>query len=179
MQSSVTNLISLRAPEARDIPQIVALANNPKIADNLRDSFPHPYSVKDAELFIEMASRSSIPNRFVIEKNGAYVGNIGIHPQDDIYRYTAELGYFIGEEHWGQGIATIAVKLAVKHAFETMELQRVFAGVFSHNPASARVLEKAGFDFECVARKALVKNGAMYDEIRYAILNPSSLEVYP
>ncbi len=172
MQPITNGIISLRPPENRDIPAMVQNANNPKIAGNLRDSFPYPYTESDAEFFIKMATSGTIVNRFVIEKNGIYVGNIGIHPQDDIYRKTAEIGYFIGEDFWGQGIATEAVKLAVDYGFRQMELYRIFAGVFSYNKASSRVLEKAGFVFEGIARNAVVKNDKVYDELRYAILNP-------
>lgn len=167
--------VTLRPFQENDLDTLLKMANNPLIAANLRDSFPHPYTEADAKNFLAQAISAVPTNRFAILENGVYVGNIGIHLQDDVYRNTAELGYFIGEPYWGRGIATEAVKLIITYGFETLELHRIFAGVFSYNPASARVLEKAGLEFEGVHRKAITKKGGIYDELYYAILNPSLL----
>lgn len=168
--TSSDHTISLRTLEPGDVQNVVSLANNPKIAANLRDAFPHPYTEKDAEAFIEAARSANPPFRFAIEKDGHYVGNIALHVQDDVYQKSAEIGYFVGEPYWGQGIGTEAVKLIVDYGFTTLGVQRIFAGVFSTNPASARLLEKAGFSFEGASKNAVFKNGVLCDELRYAIL---------
>lgn len=162
--------VQLRSIRPQDLSSLVQLANNPKIASNLRNSFPHPYTEKDALAFIEAAQSAEIPFRFAIEMDGILVGNIAIHVHDDVYQKNAELGYFVGKPYWGQGIATKAVELITAYGFKAFDLERVFAGVFSGNPASARVLEKAGFEFEGTFKNAIYKNGAIYDELRYGIL---------
>lgn len=164
--------VALRKIQHEDRRTLVTLANNPNIAYNLRDDFPHPYSLEDADHFIYHAQKASPTKRFCIEKNGTYVGNIGLHPQEDIYQKSAEIGYFIGEPFWGQGIGSEAVKLMVAYGFEQLNFHRIFAGVFSYNEGSKRILEKAGFSFEGSAKDAVFKNGVFYDEWRFGIINP-------
>lgn len=165
--------VALRKIQVEDRDQLVKLANNPKVANNLRDDFPHPYTVEDADHFIKHAQAANPTLRFCIEKDGVYVGNIGIHPQEDVYKRNAEIGYFIGEPFWGQGIASQAVKMIVDYGFQQLDYHRIFAGVFSYNSASKKVLENAGFTFEGASRDAIFKNGELYDELRYAIINPN------
>lgn len=163
--------ITLREFTHKDRDALVALANNLNIANNLRDGFPHPYTLENADKFIEDAQSWDPPRRFCIEKNGKYVGNIGLHPNSDIYRMNAEIGYFIGEPFWGQGIASQAVKMMVAYGFEHLNLHRIEAGVFSYNIASAKVLENAGFQFEGTAKESVFKNGKFGDELKYGIVN--------
>jgi RimJ/RimL family protein N-acetyltransferase len=110
---------------------------------------------------------------FAIEYNGVHVGNVGVHPMDDVYCKSAEIGYFLGEEYWNKGIMSRAVKLAVDYAFAELDVVRIFTGIFDYNTASGRVLEKCGFRKEAVFEKAVFKNGNFYDEIRYAIIKKS------
>jgi RimJ/RimL family protein N-acetyltransferase len=165
--------IVLRTIQFKDRERLVFLANNPKVANNLRDDFPHPYTIEDAEHFIKHAQAADPALRFCIEKEGVYVGNIGVHPQEDIYQRSAEIGYFIGEPFWGQGIATQAVKLIVEYGFHQLDYHRIFAGVFAYNGASRKVLENAGFQFEGASIDAIYKNGKFYDELRFARINPN------
>lgn len=166
--------VALRKIQKEDAETLVSLANNVKIAQNLRDGFPSPYTFDDALKFIDDAQSVQPTKRFCIEKDGIYVGNIGLHPQDDIYRMNAEIGYFIGEPYWGQGIATQAVKMITAYGFNQLNIHRIFAGVFSYNDASRKVLENAGFEFEGRSKEAVYKKGKYYDELRYAILNAST-----
>jgi len=163
--------VALRQIQKEDANALVSLANNTKIALNLRDGFPSPYTLDDAMKFIDDAHSVQPTTRFCIEKNGVYVGNIGLHPQDDIYRMNAEIGYFIGEPFWGQGIATQAVKMMTVYGFDQLNIHRIFAGVFSFNEASKKVLINAGFTFEGVSKDAIFKEGLFYDEFRYAKLS--------
>ncbi|MCR9172349.1 MAG: GNAT family N-acetyltransferase [bacterium] len=165
--------VALRKVQIEDRDQLVFLANNAKIANNLRNDFPHPYTIEDADNFIKSAQEADPTLRFCIEKDGVYVGNIGIHPQQDIYQKNAEIGYFIGEPYWGQGIASQAVKMIVAYGFEQLRYHRIYAGVFSYNTASKKVLENAGFTYEGSATESVYKNGQIFDELRYAILNPN------
>jgi len=146
-------------------------ANNPKVFENLRDRFPHPYSESDAENFIEFVLSSSDPQtNFTIEFDGEAIGNISIFLKEDVYRKNAEIGYWIGESYWGRGIMTKAVKLIVEYIFSTFDVLRVYATPFSTSLGSMKVLEKAGFKKEAVLSKSVFKNGQFLDEHIYSIL---------
>lgn len=166
-------MIALRRFKQEDASFMANLANNAKIASNLRDGFPHPFTLVNALSFIEKANAQQPQMIFAIEWDGKYVGNLGIHPKDDIYSQTAEIGYFIGEPFWGNGIASKAIGIAIEKAFNEFNLIRLEAGVFEHNIPSMRVLEKNGFFKEGIAQKVAVKNGKILDEHRYAIINPA------
>jgi RimJ/RimL family protein N-acetyltransferase len=160
--------ISLREFTPDDKYRLVELANNPKISINLRDGFPNPYTVADAENFLEKYAGLESSLVLAIEYNGFYVGNIGLHKGTDVYRKSAEIGYFLVEPYWNLGIMTKAVNLICNYGFKTMDIVRIHAGIFEFNPASMRVLEKCGFKREAVFEKAIIKDGEIYDEVRYA-----------
>lgn len=167
-QGYTDGVVTIRKFRRNDKFAMAEIANNEKVAVNLRDAFPSPYSVEDAQKFISMSLRQKPCQVFAIEFEGEYVGNIGLHPQEDVYRKTAELGYFIGEPWWGRGIATRAVNLICEYGFRELDVIKIFSGVFAFNTASQRVLEKCGFEREAVLRNAVIKNGQICDEIRYA-----------
>lgn len=170
MTNNLNDVIRLREFTPDDKYRMAEIANNPKIAVNLRDGFPHPYSVKDAESFIEMCQKLTPPQIFAIELNGVYVGNIGVIKGTDVYRKSGEIGYFLAEPYWNKGIMPKAVDLICDYAFKNLDIVRIHTGVFSYNPASQRVLEKCGFIREAVFKNAIYKNGVLCDEIRYAKL---------
>ena len=103
--------------------------------------------------------------------NGEAVGSIGLHPQSDIMEKNLELGYFLGEPFWGQGISTQAVLQMIPYGFQHFDVVRIFARPFGNNPASQRVLEKAGFQLEARIDKNIYKNGVFLDELIYAVRN--------
>jgi RimJ/RimL family protein N-acetyltransferase len=162
--------VTLREFTPNDKYRLVELANNPKISINLRDGFPNPYTLADAENFLEKFAKLETSHIFAIEYNGIYAGNIGLHKGTDVYRKSAEIGYFLGEPYWNLGIMTKAVNLICDYGFANLDIVRIHAGIFEFNPASMRVLEKCGFKREAVFEKAIVKNGIIYNEIRYAKL---------
>lgn len=164
------NAIRLRPFHMEDAEAIAVLANNKKIWDNVRDSLPYPYSRRDAEYFINLQRKEKVPATFAIEYNGDMAGVIGLVRQADVYRLSAELGYWLGEPFWNKGICTIAVGLIVNYGFEKIGLHRIYASVFDFNKASQRVLEKAGFELECISRKAVIKNGLISSEYKYSII---------
>lgn len=170
--------VYLRKFLEEDILKLTKLANNRKIADNLRDAFPHPYTLEHAQAFVRDAQEDVHSMRRAIIWKGEYVGNIGLHYSDDVYRFNAEIGYFVGESYWGRGIATQAIPLMLAEGFKNPRIYRVFAGVFSYNPASVKVLEKVGFRDEGVALGAISKNGKIYDEFRYAMLRSEFEKLY-
>jgi [ribosomal protein S5]-alanine N-acetyltransferase len=157
----------LRSWNDNDIPALVKNADNPRIAAMMRDGFPSPYTEEDGHRFLAMAAGTSKNLLLAIVVNGEAVGGIGIHPLEDVYRGTAEIGYWLAEQYWGKGITTRAVRALVPVAFELSDINRIEAGIFSNNPASMRVLEKCGFFREAVHRNAITKHGRILDEVLY------------
>ncbi len=163
--------IKLRELYLSDKSQLAKLANNKKIGDNLRDSFPYPYSEKDAELFINLTKEEYPKQNFAIQYGADLCGVIGLVIQNDIYSNSAEIGYWIGESFWGKGIATKAIELITNYGFEDLNLIRIYAGVFEFNIASMKALENNGYKTEGVFKKAVFKNNKVLDEHRYYKLN--------
>jgi [ribosomal protein S5]-alanine N-acetyltransferase len=162
--------VSLRKLDLSDKEKIASMANNKNVWDNLTDIMPHPYSEEDAVSFIRMATSSKSNHIFGIEYDGELCGVIGLHSQPDVFRLSAEIGYWLGEDYWHKGIAVYAVRIAVKYGFETLGLERIFASVYDFNTASRRVLEKSGFTFEGRSRKSVIKNNVILDDLRYSII---------
>ena len=167
--------IKLRPLHLSDAKRIAELADNEKISRNLRDVFPNPYTLADAENFLKKFTSQDPVTFFGIEYNGEYVGNISLVPGDDVYRKSAEIGYFIGEPYWNKGIVTTAVKLITEYGFNQLGFIRIHTGVFEYNPASMRVLEKCGYTKEGVFRKSVLKQNKIWDEVRYSKINPEFL----
>lgn len=152
-----------------DQESLTVNADSYKIWRNVRDRFPHPYTIEDADYWIEIASQESPPTNFAIVVAGKAVGGIGLIFRDDINRCRAEIGYWLGEAYWGRGIVTEGVRAITEWAFDNFDLASIYAGVLEWNPASMRVLEKAGYKFEARLRKAMVKEGAVMDEFIYSV----------
>ena len=158
----------LRPLVAADAPALARHANDREVWLNLRDRFPHPYALADAEAYIAIAAARTPQTSFGIVVDGEAAGNIGLMPGDDIERCTAELGYWLGRPYWGRGIVTEAVTAVTRYAFAELGLHRVFAVPFARNAASARVLEKAGWTREGLMRRSAVKDGVVLDQWLYA-----------
>ena len=156
--------IVIRPWQKKDVPQLAALANNINIWKNVRDRLPHPYLEKDAEEWIGFTLSEQPLTNFAIEADGVAAGAIGFILQQDVYRKNIEIGYFVGEPFWGQGIATIAVKQLTDMLLANYDVARFYAGVFENNPSSMRVLEKNGFHLEAVHKKSIFKNNELLDE---------------
>jgi ribosomal-protein-alanine N-acetyltransferase len=155
-----------------DEASLIKYANNVNVSRFLADRFPYPYTVADAWNWLNFQTQKTVIDNFVIDIDGEAVGGIGIEFKPDIFRKTALIGYWLGEPFWGKGIMAEVVKLMVSYAFENFDLARIQAGVFDGNPASMRVLEKAGFIKEAVSKNALCKHDMMYDEHVFAIIKP-------
>lgn len=167
------NDIIVRGITEADLSKLAEYANNINVSKNLRDAFPSPYTLQDARNFYNIVKNENPKVTFAIENKGEYVGNIGLIIGTDVYRNNAELGFFIGEPFWNKGITTKAVNIATSYGFDKLKIVRIFSSVFEFNEASQRVLEKCGFEKEAVLKKAITKNGVIYDEIRYTKINPS------
>ncbi len=160
----------IRSWRPEDIPSLVRYANNRRVWRNLKDRFPHPYTVADAERWIQQATQATPQTHLAIAMGEEAVGGIGLDLQNDVFRRSAEIGIWLAEPYWGRGIATEAVRAMTDFAFATFDVCRVFAGVFEWNPASMRVLEKAGYSLEGRLRKSVTKDGQTIDQMLYAIV---------
>ncbi len=159
----------LRPWHANDLKDLVHFANNPRIANNLTDAFPHPYTEKHGVDFIKMAANDRPTLIFAIEVDGKAAGGIGLHQQTDLHIKNMELGYWLADIHWGKGIMSAAVREMADYGFKTFKINRIYARPFGTNQGSQRVLQKAGFTLEGTFEKALYKNGEYIDELIYAI----------
>ena len=160
----------LRSFRESDAAELARHANNRKVSMQLRDRFPHPYTIDDAHEWIAIARGRDPEQNFAITVDDLPVGGIGVEIQDDVERCSAEVGYWIGESHWGRGIATVAVSGITRFAFEAYDLERLFGVVNVSNPASCRVLEKAGYQLEGRMRRSAIKDGTVTDRFLYAII---------
>ena len=169
---------TLRKWQSGDAASIARYADNLRIAANLRDGFPHPYTAADGKTFIDSCIHGEETRQYcrAIVIDGEAVGSIGVFLQTDIYRKSAELGYWLGEPFWGQGIMTRAVKQVCDHVFANYDVVRIYAEPFAENAGSRRVLEKAGFQLEGIMRQGAVKNGRLMDWCMYGKLKEDGKE---
>ena len=160
--------LKVRSWRKDDLQALLRHANNAKIAANLRDQFPHPYTRRDGIDFLDFARSQEPECAFAIEHGDEAMGGVGFLVGRDIARMSAEMGYWLSEDFWGRGIATRAVTAMSEWAFDNYKLTRVFAMAFAHNTASIRVLEKSGFAREGVMQRSAIKNGVILDQILFA-----------
>ena len=149
-----TRRLSLRAPGHQDAKRIASLANDREIA-RMTLRMPHPYSEAEAERFVvQVASQDPRrANTFVIEhEDHGPVGVIGLFEDAD---HMPEIGYWIGRDFWGRGYATEALQGALSWDSKSWKRRGMVAGHFADNPASGRVLEKAGFLYTGEVRRSI------------------------
>jgi RimJ/RimL family protein N-acetyltransferase len=160
----------VRSYRTGDEASLARHANNRKVWINLRDRFPHPYTVADAERWIALATAMQPEAHFCVAIGDEAVGGIGFELKSDVDRRSADIGYWLGEAHWGKGIMTAAVRAMTEYAFATFDICRLSAGIFAWNSASMRVLEKVGYSCEAQLRRAATKDGKTIDVYLYAML---------
>jgi len=151
-----------------DAPSLAHYANNRKIWLNLRDAFPSPYTLSDAREFIAKVNTLEPRTVFAIASQTEAIGSIGLGLGKDVHRFTAEMGYWLAEPFWNLGIVSAAIKIFSDYAMEKFNLNRIFAEPYASNPASARVLEKAGFIREGIMKAHAYKDGKILDMYLYA-----------
>lgn len=165
------NKICLRPWESTDAPRLCELGNNPKIAANMRDAFPCPYTLDDARAFIEKTQHNAhFKHVHAIVWDQEVVGSIGIFQESDVYRFNYEIGYWLGEPYWGKGIMKEALHLMINFARTATDAHRLYAGVFDYNVASANVLRRNGFKEVALLQDKVFKNGRFIDEYLFEIL---------
>ena len=170
---------SLRKWRLSDAKELAAALNNRHILNNLRDGLPFPYTERDARDYIiaTLSANEQETFAYAITVDDHVIGSIGAFRQGNIHRQTAELGYYLAEEYWGQGIMTDAIRQLCGMIFETTDILRIYAEPFSYNAGSRRALEKAGFQYEGLMKNNAVKNGKVVDMALYSLTR--SLEPYP
>jgi RimJ/RimL family protein N-acetyltransferase len=168
LQTRLSEII-LRPYTLEDAPSLSQIANNRNIWLGVKDSFPHPYTEENALDFFNMLENYKGHHVFAIIYKGKLAGSVGLHSQEDIYKHSVELGYFIAEPFWGKGIATVAVDRMLQYGFENLHLHRIFASVFERNVASMRVLEKCGFQKEGIKKDGVIKDGKIMNEHFYGL----------
>jgi ribosomal-protein-alanine N-acetyltransferase len=164
------SVFTLREWQSGDEQSLQEQANNKNISCYLLDRFPYPYTMDDAKKYVSSHQNQNPLTNFAIIINYNVAGGIEFKPGKDIYRKNALLGYWLGQTFWSLGIMTEAVKLITSYAFENFDIIRMQANVNANNPASMRVLEKAGFQKEGVLKRAIVKYGEVIDEHLYALV---------
>lgn len=151
-----------------DKAALVKLADNRNVWRNLAHFFPHPYTEADADGWFDFLQRQAPMTHWAIEYQGALAGGIGLILGEGVHSKSARIGYWIGEPFWGLGITTAAVRAVTPYAMAAYALCRIEAAVFAWNPASARVLEKAGYEREGWLRRSVYKDGQVIDSMLYA-----------
>lgn len=160
---------TIRSWRPSDAERLATIANDRDIWIMVRDRFPYPYTLADAEAFIARVT-AEVPERsLAIAIDDVVAGGVVYMPGEDIHRVSAEVGYWLGADARGKGIATDAVRALVTWIWANTELQYLEAGVFTYNPASARVLEKAGFTLAYTAKNSSIKDGILRDEWIYSL----------
>jgi RimJ/RimL family protein N-acetyltransferase len=160
----------LRKLVPADAESIAKHANNFNVWINLTDAFPHPYSIEDAEIFIDLQSEISPIEVWAIVYQDEAIGTIGFNTVEENGHIRRELGYWIGEAYWNKGIVTTAVKAVVDISFQMHpEMNEISAFVFTYNPASAKVLEKSGFLPDNIKNKTIPKAGKEESLLCYTI----------
>ena len=162
----------LRAWRQSDADALAEHANNPAVWRNMSDAFPHPYTLDIARHWVGDGHISFGGDNWAIAFEDQAVGGCGIHAGTDALRCNAEIGYWLAQRHWGQGIATLVAQVLTERAFGDPQITRVFAGVHAYNPASVRVLQHCGFEHEGVQRLSALKAGTVIDRILMARYRP-------
>ena len=158
----------LRPWREGDQEALVRHANNRRVWRNLTHTFPHPYTLADAEHWLSIANADPRSVHLAIELQGQAIGGVGAIAGTGISVATADFGYWLGESFWGRGLATTAASAFKEHLVQSKRFARLQAPVFAWNPASMRVLEKVGFLREGVLRNSVTKDGELIDSVMYA-----------
>lgn len=166
---------TLRGLRKEDAPSIQKHADNPNVPPGLFERFPSPYTLADAEFFINLKADKLPVTSFAIEVDGEAVGVISLEYRADVYRKSPLVGYWLGEEYWGRGIMPEAVNLITEYGFNNLDIMCIMAGVFGTNPKSMRVLEKAGYTKQAILKQCIFKNGEVLDEHIYVRYNLTPL----
>jgi len=157
----------IRDFQAGDLQSLIRHANNRNVSIHLRDRFPYPYLEEHGRQFLTHVEHAQPVTSWAIEVDGEVAGGIGLMLQTDVERVSAEIGYWLGEVHWGKGIVSEALEAVTAESFRLFDLTRIFALPFADNPGSIRVLEKAGYVREGTMPRSTIKDGVIRDQLMY------------
>ncbi|WP_026144697.1 GNAT family N-acetyltransferase [Xanthomonas sp. SHU 199] len=155
--------IVLRRWRAEDLDALVRHADDAQVAHGLSRRFPHPYTRADGEAFLGGQVIDLNDPVLAIEIGGEACGGIGLHAAAQPAPERAELGYWLGRAHWGQGRMTRIVAAYLDWAVPALRLQRIEALTLPDNHGSARVLQKNGFVEIGTRRELSLRDGQPRD----------------
>ena len=159
-------LVELRTIEQEDVDFLQEIINDPAVRHGLGTS--DPITRSEEEEWIESLDEAE-GYHFIIADDGTPVGTCGLNDVNETWG-VAEAGYFVHPDHWGNGYATDALRTLCRFGFEEKRLQKLLARAYATNPASQRVIEKAGFTEEGVLRQEAFVGGERVDVHRYGLL---------
>jgi [ribosomal protein S5]-alanine N-acetyltransferase len=162
--------IVLRSLTPADAQALAAIANDASILPFVRDIFPHPYTLSHARDFIQFTAKDTHLHSWGIFENNTLTGVISVTLQEDIYRHSAEIGFWLSSAFRKRGIITEAIAVACQFTFSQLPVVRIFAHVFAHNEASKKALLKNGFEIEGIRKKGAIKNKVFIDDVLMAKL---------
>lgn len=174
MRLEVNNAIHLSEFLDSDREALVELLKDKEIYDRtLR--IPYPYTLEDADNWLSIAAdidrrNGQTLNWAIRDVDNQLIGGVGLETPGLDKSHRAEIGYWLGKSYWGRGIMSAVVETVCRHAFDHLGLQKITAHVFHFNAASARVLEKAGFQREGYLPRHYLKDGQFIDSIAYGRL---------
>jgi RimJ/RimL family protein N-acetyltransferase len=158
-----------------DVPALVEGINDREIYERTI-RIPHPYTPTDAEKWLALieADRGAMwPVAGAIrDRDARLIGSVGLERKFWPDQPVGELGYWVAKPFWGRGIMTAVVRAVCRHIFATLDEQKITAHVFSFNDASARVLEKCGFQFEGYLKDHVRKDGRSIDAKLFSLSAP-------
>ncbi len=164
-------LCRLRSYRPDDGPAICAVADDLTVARWMTRAFPNPYTLRDAERWLALATSDGRASYYAVEVDGVLAGGAGFEPFRGERTGTAGFGYWLGRAYWGRGFGTDAARTLADHALTSGAVRRLEATVFAPNVASARILEKCGFEFEATLRAHYVdRDGKVCDGLMFARL---------
>ncbi len=167
-------MLSLRDYTSTDVERLLELANNKQVSRYLVDTFPYPYTRADAAWWINIGCKEKGVTTKAIEHAGELVGGIGIKAQPGWRQHLAEIGYWLGEDYWGKGIASTALQQMTENAF-ALGYRKLYAPVLATNAASMRVLEKCSYRLEGILKGEVLKDDQYFDVHHYARYRPDTI----
>lgn len=167
-----TRRLTLSALTAADVPLIVRYANNVEVA-KYTANIPHPYAEKDAVFWLNLANEGLKRNHHFIfalrdKETKAFMGGMGLRLHAQVKR--AELGYWLAEPFWGEGITTEAAAAVIEFGIKKLGLRKITSRHLAVNAASGRVMQKNGMRQEGVLRRHMVRDGKEHDVVVYGLL---------
>ncbi len=165
----------IREFQQNDVEALVKYANNYAVSRFLRDAFPYPYTQEDAVQWINFITQNSFNLAYAIADEKELIGGIGAIPNQDVHRFTSEIGYWLAEPLWNKGIITKAVKTFCDYLFTNYNFNHLTASIYEGNDASIRVVQKVGFVLEGVLRKNVFKENRFLDQYVYGLLKEDFL----